>query len=254
MRDRYVLLAFDALTTRAASTPAGAYGPPDDDWAGALRDVLAASDTARSAAPDAIRPHLTFPWHRPDRMHADRAGEDWWRHHESTFADALAAVDVPRRQADAVARTVRDAYLDAAAWSAVDGAADALDRLRDAGWNPVVYLNGPPEVDALLSAAGLDNRVTASFTSALTGYELPHARAFETVEDALGGGRVWFAGRDPDHAAGALNIGVPGVVVAPGDRDVAPSDRDVAPSDHDVPPGARSVASLSGLADLLEGR
>lgn len=240
MRDRYVLLAFDALATRDGSTPAGAYGPPDDDWAGALRDALVASDVGRTTTPDAVRPHLDLPWHHPDEMHADRPGEAWWRHHESAFAAALAAVGVPRRRADAVARNVRAAYLDSDAWGAVDGAADALGRLAAVGWEPVVYLNGPPEVDALLSAAGLDGLVEASFTSALTGYELPHARAFETVEDRLGGGRVWFVGRDPDHAAGALDLGVPGVVVAPGDRD--------------VPPGARSVASLPELVDLLEGR
>ncbi|WP_276259450.1 hypothetical protein [Haloglomus litoreum] len=237
MRDRYVLLGFDTLATRAGSTPAGAYGPPDDDWAGALCDALAASDTGRSATPDAVRPHLDLPWHHPDRMHPDRRGEDWWRHHESAFADALAAVGVPRRQADAVARTVREAYLDPDAWAAAEGAAAALDRLAAAGWEPLVYLNGPPEIDELLTAVGLDDQVGEAFTSALTGYELPHARAFETVEDALGDGRVWFATRDPAGAAAALDIGIPGVVVAP---------------DGAVPPEARSVDGLAGLAAILE--
>jgi FMN phosphatase YigB (HAD superfamily) len=239
VRDRYALLDFDTLAARAGSTPAGAYGPPDDGWAGALCDALAASDTGRSATPDAVRPHLDLPWHHPDRMHPDRRGEDWWRHHESAFADALAAVGVPRRQADAVARTVREAYLDPGAWAPVEGAAAALSRLTEAGWTPVGYLNGPPEVDGLLGTVGLDDRVGEAFTSALTGYELPHARAFETVEDALGDGRLWFATRDPARAAGALDVGIPGVVVAP---------------DGEVPPGARSVEGLAGVADLLDGK
>lgn len=240
MRERYVCLTFDTLAARAGSTPAGAYGPSDDDWAGALRDAVAASSVGRTTTPDAVRPHLDLPWHHPERMHADRRGENWWRHHESAFADALAAVDVPRRQADAVARGVREAYLDPTAWTAVEDANAALDRLSDAGWEPVVYLNGPPEVEALLAAVGLDERVQEAFTSALTGYELPHARAFETVEDALGDCRLWFAGRDPAGAAGALDLGIPGIVVA--------SD-----ADADLPPGARSVATLDGVADLLDG-
>lgn len=242
MRDRYVCLTFDTLATREGSTPAGTYGPPDDNWAGALCDALAASSLGRTATPDAVRSHLDLPWHHPDRMHADRRGEDWWRHHESAFADALAAVDVPRRQADEVARGVREAYLDPGVWAAVEGASAALDRLAAADWLPVVYLNGPPEIEDLLATVGLDDRVHEAFTSALTGYELPHARAFETVEDALGDCRLWFAGRDPAQAAGALDLGIPGVVVTP-DGD-----------DADLPPGARSVAALDGVADLLEGK
>jgi FMN phosphatase YigB (HAD superfamily) len=168
-------------------------------------------------------------------MHADRP-DSWWRHHEAAFADAFAAVGVPRRQADTVAKNVHEAYLDPDAWAPAEGATAALDRLHAAGWEPVVYLNGPPEVDDLLAAADLGGRVGQAFTSALTGYELPHARAFDTVETALGDGRLWFAGRDPDHAAGALDLGIPGVVVAPA---------------GEVPPGARSVDGLDGVADLL---
>jgi phosphoglycolate phosphatase-like HAD superfamily hydrolase len=237
VRDRYALLAFETLASRRGATPAGEYGPPDDGWAGALCDALAASDTGRSAAPEAVRPRLDLPWHHPDRMHPDRP--DWWRHHESAFADALAAVGVPRRRADAVAREVRAAYLDPDAWAAVAGVPAALDRLDAAGWQPVVYLNGPPEVDHLLELVGLDGRVTRAFASATTGYELPHARAFETVEDALGDGRFWFAGRDSAGVEGSLDVGIPGVLVG---------------DEGDVPPGGRSVSGLSGLADLLDGK
>ncbi|MFB6205097.1 MAG: HAD family hydrolase [Haloglomus sp.] len=244
MPDRYVCLAFDALAARAGSTPAGVYGPPDDDWAGALCDALAASSVGQSTTAAAVRPHLDLPWHHPSRMHADRPGEDWWRHHESAFADALAAVGVSRREADSVARTVRETYLDPEAWAAVDGAPPALDRLDAADWRPVVYLNGPPEVDDLLAAAGLADGVHEAFTSALTGYERPHARAFETVEDTLGGGRFWFAGRNSDHAAGALDLGIPGVVVGSRGGD----------GDDEMPPGVRSVGALAGVADLLEGK
>ncbi|TSD14675.1 hypothetical protein DP107_06750 [Haloglomus irregulare] len=237
MRNRYALLAFETLASRRGATAAGEHGPPDDGWAGALCDALVASDTGRSATPEAVRPGLDLPWHDPDRMHPD--WPDWWRHHESAFADALAAVDVPRRQADAIAREVRAAYLDPDAWAAIDGAPAALDRLEAAGWRPVVYLNGPPEVDRLLGVVGLDGRVTRAFTSAATGYELPHARAFETVEDALGDGRFWFAGRDPAAIGGALDVGIPGVLVA---------------GEEAVPSGGRSVPDLGGLAELLDGR
>lgn len=236
MRDRYVLLAFDVLASRAGAAPAGAYGPPDDGLAGALCDALADSDAGRSADPEGIRPHLDLPWHHPDEMHPDWS--DWWRQQESAFADALAAVGVPRRRADGIAREVRGAYLDPGSWAAVDGAAAALDRLADAGWAPIAYLNGPPEVDRLLETVGLRDRVRRAFTSAATGYELPHARAFETVEAACGDGRFWFAGRDPAGVEGALDVGIPGVLVG----------------DGEPPAGGRVVDDLDGLAGLLEER
>lgn len=236
MRDRYVLLAFDTLASRAGATPAGVHGPPDDGLAGALCDALADSDTGRSADPETVRPHLDLPWHHPESMHPD--WPDWWRQQASAFADALAAVGVPRRQADRVARGVREAYLDSGAWAAVDGAPAALARLADIGWTPVVYLNGPPEIDRLLETVGLHERVARAFTSAETGYELPHARAFETVEAACGDGRFWFAGRDPASVDGALDVGIPGVLVG----------------DGTPPASGRSVDDLDGLAALLEGR
>ncbi len=139
---------------------------------------------------------------------------------------------MPRRQADAIAREVRAAYLDPDAWA-------ASRQPRAGPARPVVYLNGPPEVDRLLGVVGLDGRVTRAFTSAATGYELPHARAFETVEDALGDGRFWFAGRDPAAIGGALDVGIPGVLVA---------------GEEAVPSGGRSVPDLGGLAELLDGR
>jgi FMN phosphatase YigB (HAD superfamily) len=236
VRDRYVLLAFDTLASRAGATPAGASGPPDDGLAGALCDALADSDTGRSADPEAVRPHLDLPWHHPDEMHPD--WPDWWRQQEPAFADALAAVGIPRRQADRIARNVREAYLDPEAWAAVDGAPAALDRLADAGWAPVVYLNGPPEVDHLLELVGVRGQVARAFTSAATGYELPHARAFETVEAACGDGRFWFAGRDPAHVDGALDVGIPGVLVG----------------DGEPPAGGRAVDDLDRLVALLDGR
>lgn len=236
MRDRYVLLAFDTLASRAGATPAGAYGPPDDGLAGALCDALADSDAGRSADPETVRPHLSLPWHQPEAMHPD--WPDWWRQQGSAFADALAAVGVPRRQSDRIARSVREAYLDPGAWAAVDGAPAALARLADAGWTPVVYSNGPPEIDRLLETVSLHERVARAFTSAETGYELPHARAFETFEAACGDGRFWFAGRDPASVDGALDVGIPGVLVG----------------DGTPPASGRSVDDLDGLAALLEGR
>lgn len=241
MRDRYVLFAFDALAGRAGSHPAGdPSAPRNDGWAGALADALAASGVGVAATPAELRPHLdgVFPWDR-NGMHPDWPGERWWREHDDAFADALSAVGVERRRAERVARGVREAYLDPDAWAAFDGAAAALDALADRGWEPVVYADGPPELDRLLTAVDLDDRVATAFTSATTGYELPHPRAFETVERWAGDARCWLASDDPAHVRGAREVGVPGVLVGDGG------------GTDDPPAVERSVPALAGLVDVI---
>jgi FMN phosphatase YigB (HAD superfamily) len=242
VRDRYVVFAFGTLASRAGSSPAGEPGAPrNDGWAGAVSDALRASGVGVAAAPEELRPQLdgAFPWDRPDEMHPDWPGEAWWRQHDDAFADAVNAVGVPRRRADTVARGIREAYLNSDAWAAFDGAAPTLDALAEEDWQAIVYANGPPELDRLLETVGLADHVVDAFTSATTGYELPHPRAFETVEAAVGDARLWLASDEPAHVRGAREVGVPGVLVG--------EER------SDADGVARSVSSLSALVDVIAG-
>jgi putative hydrolase of the HAD superfamily len=223
--DRYVLWAFEGtLATR------------HDGWGGALRDALRRSDVGQSASVAALADALAgrFPWDRPDEMHPDWPGDRWWREHQDAFAAAFADCGVPRRRADAVAERVREAYLDPAAWERFDDAGPALEALDDRGWRHAVYWNGPPELADLLDALDLADHVEFAFTSATTGYELPHPRAYETVERDLPDCRLWTVAAGADAVQGARRVGIPGVLV----RDESPA-------------VDRCLPDLTGLADLL---
>lgn len=204
----------------------------DGGVAGALADALDAAAVGTSATAAGLRPHLDLPWDHPERPHADWPGERWWTEHRGTFADALSAVGVDRRRADAVAGNVRSRYADPERWTVVDGAREAFERLEGLGWEPVLVANGPSELVDALSALGF--AFDEAFVSAEMGYEKPHVRAFEVVVEWAGGARLWAVGeefgRDVEPARRA---GVPGILVG----------------EH---PGAdRSCRDVSGVPDLL---
>jgi FMN phosphatase YigB (HAD superfamily) len=184
--------------------------------AGALADALAGAAIGTSTTAAGISPHLALPWDRPSEPHADWPGERWWTEHRGTFADALSAVGIDRRRADAVAGEVRPRYIDPERWTVVDGAREAFERVGERGWEPVLVANAPPDLPSVLSALGFE--FEAAFVSAETGFEKPHLRAFETaVEWAESGGgsaRLWAVGADYERdVEPAHRAGVPGVLV-----------------------------------------
>ena len=204
----------------------------EDGVAGALADALADAAVATSASAADLRAGLDLPWDRPERPHADWPGERWWTEHRGAFADALSAVGLDRRRADAVAGEVRSHYADPDRWTVVDGARGTFERLADRGWEPVLVANGPPEVPEALAALGFE--FEATFVSAETGFEKPHVRAFEAVVEWAGSARLWSVGEDYERdVEPAHRAGVPGILVG----------------EH--PAADRSCAHVTGVPGLL---
>jgi FMN phosphatase YigB (HAD superfamily) len=200
--------------------------------AGALADALVDAAVGTSATADELRPGLDLPWDHPERPHADWPDERWWTEHRGTFADALSAVGIDRRRADAVAGGVREHYADPDRWTVDGGARETFDRVTDRGWEPVLVANGPPEVSEVLVALGFEFAET--FVSAETGFEKPHVRAFETVVEWAAGARLWAVGGGYERdVAPARRAGVPGILVG----------------DH--PEADRSCPDVTGVPDLL---
>jgi FMN phosphatase YigB (HAD superfamily) len=199
---------------------------------GALADALADAAVGVSATAAELRAHLDLPWDRPERPHADWPGERWWTEHRGAFADALSAVGVDRRRADAVAGEVRARYVDTDRWTVVDGAPEAFERAADRGWDPVLVANGPPEAGELLASLGFEFAET--FVSAATGFEKPHVRAFETAVEWAGSARLWAVGEEYGRdVEPARRAGVPGILVG----------------EH--PEADRSCADVTGVPGLL---
>lgn len=200
--------------------------------AGALADALTGAPVGTSASAAELRSNLDLPWDRPERAHADWPGERWWTEHRGAFADALSAVGVDRRQADAVAGEVRAHYADPDRWTVRDGAREAFERLVDREWKPVLVANGPPDLADALAALGFEFAET--FVSAETGFEKPHVRAFETVVEWAGDARLWAVGATYERdVAPARRAGVPGILVG----------------EH--PDADRTCANVTGVPGLL---
>jgi FMN phosphatase YigB (HAD superfamily) len=200
--------------------------------AGALADALADAAVGTSATAAELRPGLDLPWDHPGRPHADWPGERWWTEHRGVFADALSAIGVDRRRADAVAGEVRERYADPGGWTVVDGAPETFERIADRGWDPVLVANGPPELSEVLAALGFEFAET--FVSAETGFEKPHVRAFETVVEWAADARIWAVGEDYERdVVPARRAGVPGILVG----------------DH--PEADRSCPDVTGVPELL---
>lgn len=200
--------------------------------AGALADALDAAAVGTSATAAELRPGLDLPWDSPDRPHADWPGERWWTEHRGTFADALSAVGIDRRRADAVAGEVRPHYADPDRWTAVEGARTTFERITEERWEPVLVANGPSEVTGALATLGFE--FEATFVSAEIGFEKPHVRAFESVVEWAGSARLWAVGDDYERdVEPARRAGVPGILVG----------------SH--PDADRSCADVTGVPDLL---
>lgn len=223
--DRYLVWSPDVIAVR------------EDGWPGVLADTLSrhAADVRADAAD--IAPHVSgFPWDDPRTMHADWLGDRWWRETGSVFADAFAAVGIPRRRADSLAEEVGPVYRDIDRWRVHPEAETVLETTRDRGWTPLLLANAPPDLPDVLAELGLTFAET--FVSATTGYELPHPRAWGTVYDRVGDGRFWAVGTDVARdCEPAWEAGVPVVQVS------------------DVPAGTAGewdrTAALAEVPDLL---
>jgi len=152
----------------------------------------------RSVSVDALDAALKtgFPWHRPGMPHPELCDpEAWWACVTGRVADALRTLGCTPAEARSSALRVRDLIVDAAGYQVFADAAPALRSLADAGWVQAVVSNHIPELARLLADLGLAPYFTRVYTSAVVGYEKPHAGFLGRVlEDASWPQPVWVVG------------------------------------------------------------
>ncbi|WP_405859014.1 HAD-IA family hydrolase [Streptomyces sp. NBC_01515] len=196
----------------------------DGRWRGCLVEALDEVAPGHGVVAADVAPGLRdgFPWHRPESGHPELSTPDaWWGALQPLFVKAYAGAGVEARLAALAASRVRARYIDASRWTVFPDAVSALEELAAAGWLHVVVSNHVPELAGLLRDLGLGRHFAAVVNSSLVGWEKPHRRIFEVALDRAGSpGRVWMVGDNPvADVAGAQALGIPAILVRPGQDD-----------------------------------
>jgi putative hydrolase of the HAD superfamily len=188
-------------------------------WRTCLVETLDEHEPEHRITTEALIPYLRsgFPWHRPDVPHPELCTpEAWWEEVSPLLARAYEGVGVAPERAAELARLARARYIDPrTGWRLFEDSLSALEELSGRGWRHVVLSNHVPELEAIVRGLGLAEHVEEVFTSAATGYEKPHPRAFETaLRDRRDGEPVWMVGDNPEaDVAGARRAGLNAVLV-----------------------------------------
>ena len=192
-------------------------------WSGAVIEALDDDDRDHGITTQQIRDAMRsrYPWDAWQEPHPQLCErERWWSHVEGVIAQALERAGLALERAPRVARAARERYLDTSrAWTLFDDALPALDALAQRGWRSAILSNHVPELPDLVAALGLDARVEAVFSSALTGYEKPHPEAFRLALRECGNpSRAWMVGDNPTaDVDGARAVGLPAILVRAGE-------------------------------------
>jgi len=188
-------------------------------WSGCVLEVLDEHQPGHRGELEAIRAGLSggFPWHRHEVAHPELAEADaWWDALTPLIASAIGACGVGERRARELCPAVRERFVDGTrVWRLFDDTRVALRTTAGAGLRNVIVSNHVPELPRLVVALGIDGLIEHVFSSALTGFEKPHAEAFLTALHHCGDPvERWMVGDNP-HAdvAGAEALGIPAILI-----------------------------------------
>lgn len=137
-----------------------------------------------------------FPWHRPEQGHPELSTADlWWKCVYRRYVEIFADLGCQVSDDDPVFSDIRRTIIDPNAYALFDDVLPALQHLRDAGWRHVMVSNHVPELPDIVHGLGIAPFFHAIITSAVVGYEKPHARIFETaLTHSVPARPIWMIG------------------------------------------------------------
>jgi len=190
----------------------------DGMWSGCLLEALREHIPDAGFTLDDIRPRLKdgFPWHEPDTPHPELSTpEAWWQVVEGLLHRACVGLGLSDADARRYAHETHHRYLDVAGFQLYDDTLPVLETLRAEGWSHVILSNHVPELRDLVEGLRLAHLVDDVVTSAVSGYEKPHPRAFELGRDAAGRpDEIWMVGDNVvADVHGAEAVGIPAILV-----------------------------------------
>lgn len=191
---------------------------PKGWWSSSLLEWIEEVDPGNGLTFEMLAPHLRrgFPWHEHEHPHHELSEPDaWWDHFHGILRNALIAAGIDQAIAAKVSGMCRSRFPSAEHWELYEDVRPALQSLSDRGWRHMILSNHIPELPEICTGLGLGELVDQVFTSALIGYEKPHAEAFKTVLAHIGKAEIiWMVGDNPvADVAGAEKLGIPGILV-----------------------------------------
>ena len=208
-------------------------------WSSAVMEALDEHRSGHGIELDDIRPFLRdqFPWHRPHEPHPWLSAPDaWWASIEGMLKRAIQGLGFPSEEAMRLARSARFRYLDASRFQLFEDTRPVLEMLATEDWRHIVLSNHVPELADIVEGVGLRDLIELVITSAATGFEKPHPKAFSLALGMAGNPeQVWMVGDNPDaDVLGAEAAGIPGILVR-----------------REDPRVTRQAPDLYGVADLI---
>ncbi len=161
-----------------------------------LGEVLPGHQTSRERLSSTLR--TGFPWHRPDHGHPELTPVLWWQAVYQRFADAFRELGCQVAEGHQLG-AIREDIINAKRYTLFDDVVPVLDRLHRGGWRHVMVSNHVPELETIVDSLGLGLYFHAVLTSALVGYEKPHARIFEAaLKESVPHAPIWMIGDNRD--------------------------------------------------------
>lgn len=186
-------------------------------WSGCLLETLDEHEPGHAVERGQLIPYLqdVFPWHQHEVEHPELSDPGaWWQHVEDILAVAFEGNGFGADRAKELASLAHRRYVDPSSWQLFSDTLPVLARLRASGWRHVILSNHVPELPRIVEGLGLEKFVTRVITSAATGYEKPHPRAFARALESTGkGADVWMVGDNViADVRGAESVGIPAVL------------------------------------------
>jgi putative hydrolase of the HAD superfamily len=136
-----------------------------------------------------------FPWHRPDHGHPELTPKLWWEAVGHCYSAAFDQLGCRIDNLKDLLAAIRADILDARHYLLFDDVVPVLARLHRGGWQQVIVSNHVPELEAIVTDLGIRRFFRAVLTSAIVGYEKPHARMFEAaLQHSVPNRPVWMIG------------------------------------------------------------
>jgi len=187
-------------------------------WSASLVEAIRGEDPGATWTVDDVRPLLRgiFPWEHPETPHPQLSAPGaWWAEHTAALGRILRGMGYAPERADRIATAFPGVYLRPEAWHLYPDTIPVLEALSARGWVHHVLSNHVPELRSITERLGLAPYLAGLWSSAETGYEKPHPRAFRAPLEAIGPAEaVWMVGDNPlADVAGAEAVGIPGILV-----------------------------------------